>query len=295
MSADLSPGSPEWMKIVTASKAPSILGLSPYSTPAETWALMRGDIPFKAGDSDAMFRGHQVESYAVNYFWQRRNPTWCKAEDGYLWERDDAPWAACNSDSHGMDDQGAPVIVEAKSVGKFADLTQWGEEGTDQVPIDYWVQCVFMMWVSGIRTTFVERVGPGLDDHACYRIDYDPVFGNRMAAKLAEFHASLSDDDARPEPSQPSDRAIYARNERIEEVSWEIDPVLADEYVTNALAATTCTDLSKLAAAKILHAMGDAKYATVNGQRIARRQKNKSGTALYRIADSVETTQEEAA
>lgn len=142
MTIDLRPGSPDWLSRVTSSKAPAILGASPHSTPAETWATMRGDIPFKESDNDAIFRGNHVEAYAVAYFWERRHPEWTKHADGHTWTRDDAPWAACNTDSHGADDDGL-AIVEAKSVGEWADLKQWGEEGTDQVPLDYWWQTFF--------------------------------------------------------------------------------------------------------------------------------------------------------
>lgn len=258
---------------------------------------MRGDIPFKESDNDAIFRGNHVEAYAVAYFWERRHPEWTKHADGHTWTRDDAPWAACNTDSHGADDDG-PAIVEAKSIGEWADLKQWGEEGTDQVPLDYWWQTYFQMWLTGIHRTYVERVGPGLDDHACYIVEYDPKVGEAMAAKLAAFHASLPDDAACPPPSSPADRAVFSRiYTRIDDPDdeWEVAPELRERFEKAHPEAKRWADELNFVKAELLAAMGSARYATVGGVRFARRQKSGPGMALYPHIDRRESVNKSAA
>lgn len=54
------PGTPEWRRIVSASKVPAILGLSRWQSPLSMWLKMRGDIeptPPAAGQADRFLWG----------------------------------------------------------------------------------------------------------------------------------------------------------------------------------------------------------------------------------------------
>lgn len=70
------PGTPEWRKIVTASKIPIILGLSPFKTPAELWQEMTGLVEPDVLEGDHLAWGHLAED-SLAAFWQYKQPeTW---------------------------------------------------------------------------------------------------------------------------------------------------------------------------------------------------------------------------
>ena len=298
MSVDLSPGSPEWRLRITSSKVPTILGASPYSTPAEVWAQMRGDIEPRQIAKELQIRGETDEVKAVRYLWEVLHPSWTKEADGHLWLNDDHPWAAANTDSHGVDEWGRRIIVEAKSVGRNSKLDEWGQEGTDQVPFQHWLQVLFQMWLTGIDRTHVVRVGPYTDEVRVYVVDYSKQHGEALADKLHAFYLTLTDDDACPEPSSPADRAVFSRiYTRIDDPDdeWEVAPTLRERFEKAHPEAKRWADELNLVKAELLAAMGNARYATVDGVRFARRQKSGPGMALYPHIDRRESVNESAA
>jgi len=288
MTIELSPGSADWQTKITSSKVPAILGASPYSTPAEVWALMRGAIDHKPIARELQIRGETDEVKAVRWFWEILHSTWTKEADGHLWLNPDHPWAAANTDSHGVDNTGRRIIVEAKSVGRNSKLDEWGQEGTDQVPFPHWLQVTFQMWLSGITRTHVVRVGPYTDEVRVYVVDYSPAHGEALAEKLHTFYLTLTDDDACPPPSSPDDRAVFSRiYTRIAgpDEEWEVAPELRERFERAVPEAKRWADELNLVKAEIFAAIGNARYATVNGERFARRQKSGRGMALYPHVD----------
>ena len=67
------PGTPEWVRLVTASKVAAIVGASPWESPRSLWHKMRGDLTDNTPPTDAMQRGHLLEP-AVITWWQHRHP-----------------------------------------------------------------------------------------------------------------------------------------------------------------------------------------------------------------------------
>lgn len=283
----LVPGSPEWASTITASKVGAIMGASTYDSPTSIWHQLAGLTEHDMRPaSDAQFRGTMMEPYILAWAWERRHPDWTREADETTWSRDDVGFpAAANTDSHGRKDNGVPVIVEAKTVGWNSPLDQWGEEGTDQVPLGIWWQVYFQMLISGIHEARIERCGPGVDEHKEYVVIYDPSIGAALRQRLSDFYSSVLMGTP-PEPdSHEATLVTYKKAYRdIDDAEWEIDPALADELDRARADEDNATARKREAQSRILHAMGNAKYATVDGVRMFRRQKaGKNGVALYPV------------
>lgn len=286
MTVTLKPGSPEWNSVITASKVGAIMGASTYDSPTSIWHQLAGLTEHDMRPaSDAQFRGTMMEPYILAWAWERRHPDWTRDADETTWVRDDVGFpAAANTDSHGRKDNGVPVIVESKSVGWNSPLDQWGEEGTDQVPLGIWWQMYFQMLISGIHEARIERCGPGVDEHKEYVVIYDPSIGAALRQRLADFYSSVLMGTP-PEPdAHEATLVTYKRAYReIDDAEWEIDPALAAELDRARADEDDAVARKREAQSRILHAMGTAKYATVDGVRMFRRQKSGKGVALYPV------------
>ena len=282
----LVPGSPEWARTITASKVGAIMGASKYASPTSVWHELAGLVEHDMRPaSDAQFRGTMMEPYILAWAWERRHPDWKRDGDETTWTRDDLGFpAAANTDSHGRKDNGVPVIVEAKTVGWNSPLDQWGEEGTDQIPLGYWWQLYFQMLLSGIHEARIARCGPGVDEHKEYVVLYDPNIGAALQKRLRDFYNSvLMGTPPRPDGHEAT-LVTYKRAYReIDDSEWEIDPALAADLDRARAYEDDAVARKREAQSRILHAMGNAKFATVDGVRMFRRQKSGKGVALYPV------------
>lgn len=282
----LVPGSPEWARCITSSKVPAIMGASKYASPSSVWHELAGLVEHDMRpQSDAQFRGTMMEPYVLAWAWGRRHPDWIREAGETTWTRDDLGFPnAANTDSHGLKANGAPVIVEAKTTGWGYGLDEWGEEGTDQIPLGYWWQVYFQMLISGIHEARIERCGPGVDEHREYVVIYDPTIGAGLQQRLTDFYNSVLMGTP-PEPDgHEATLVTYKRAYRdVDDSEWEIDPALADALDAARADEEDATARRREATSRILHAMGEAKFATVGGERRFRRQRSGKGIALYPV------------
>lgn len=285
---DLTPGSPEWTKRMTASKVAAVLGVSPWQSPRSLWHEMRGDVP-RPESNDAQRRGHYLEPAVLNWFTDQHD----LELDGLLLQPTYAldNWAAATPDAVTINMEGGNALVEAKSVA-YDD--EWGDEGTDAIPDYYLVQCQWQMHVSGIHRCYVPIITSRLR-FAEYVVDYSTEYGPLLEARCREFYDSLSADV----PPDLDDsvatfqtlKALHPDIERGESVELTEDEawtlahanVKADEWETRLRGKKSA----------LLDRMGRAQYATHNGVRIARRQGNKTGVSLVVTAKPADLTTEE--
>ena len=69
------PGTPEWQRIVTASKIPTILGLNPWQTASELWMVMSGLAEPEQLEGDHLDWGHIGEESLIQW-WLYKHPGW---------------------------------------------------------------------------------------------------------------------------------------------------------------------------------------------------------------------------
>lgn len=290
----MTPGSPEWARRVSPSKAAAILGISPWDSQRSIWHKMRGDIPWD-DESPAMERGNLLEA-GVLAWWRKHHDHGEWAEQATHTIED---WCVATPDAVTEDDDGELAIVEAKT---SSDDSQWGTPETDQIPDYYLTQVYVAMHVCNLAGTPVVRshvpiLGPRLR-FANYVVPYDATVGAVLLDRLRAFYDTL---DGQP-PDLDDTISTY---DAVRRVHPDIDQgavVLLDEAVAaefvNALANMNGADARyRLARSTVTALMGRAQYAECNGVTIARRQANGTGGASVRhvAKDTTFTTKETAA
>lgn len=277
---DLTPGSPDWMRYVTGSKVAAIVGLSPWESPFSLWHRMKGLTP-PSGGSKATERGNYLEA-AILAWWRDQHPEHSPQHysEQVRLSRPDLPWAFSTIDAETMID-GAPTGVEAKSAARNDN---WGKPGTDEIPDYYQVQIQWGMHLSNIRRVYVPVLfGSPMEFHE-YVCVYSPEIGAWLERECTAFHASLGMDTPPPlDDSVPTFNTVKALHPDIEERHAEVPLEVADTYHQAAEALTAAKAADRHAKAAMLAAMGSARYATVAGQRVARRQPAGKSIALYPV------------
>lgn len=275
----LQPGSPGWLRLLTASKVAAILGVSKWDSPRSMWHKMRNELPAEQ-QIDVQSRGHYLEP-AVLAWWRDQHevdPATWRHQPLYVMDG----WAAATPDGEATLD-GEPVIVEAKSA---RELEEWGTPGTDEIPAEYLIQCFWQMHVSGIHTCYVPIIGAFLEFEE-YVVHYDAAVGAAMERTCLEFFESLQADAPPPLDDHPSTYDALRRLYRqIDDSTVEISHAMAHEYL-DALASRKAAEARERAAkSAVLEAMGTHRFALCDGVKVARRQPNRTGFQLNQVAKS---------
>jgi putative phage-type endonuclease len=148
---------------VTASEIAVVMGLSPYDSPFALYHRKRGDLP-DVEDSDAMERGRILEPYIAEKFAALRPEFYLAGNGRRLYAHPDRPWQMATPDRlvYEFDCCGAPdcscqpgmtAVLECKTDAGGSD--EWGDEGTDQIPVHYRCQVLWQMDVMGVTAGYV--------------------------------------------------------------------------------------------------------------------------------------------
>ena len=267
----IAPGSEEWLRFMSPSKAAAALGLSRYESPRSLWHRMRGELP-PEDPKDIFAVGHAYE-HTLAYLWKDANPGW------RLSPREVQVVA---TEEHGfpllatVDRRGSRgskrKVVEFKTARKLED---WGDQFTDQAPADYAVQTLVQRIVTGWTDEPADLMvmGPYFRHHT-YRIPWDEELAVDVLDELARFYASLSDPDGAPpvDDTVATYRALRELHPDIDPVDVELDVNVALEYVEALEVEKEATAAARLARSKVLAAMGRAQRAYAAGVLVAKRQ-----------------------
>ena len=285
------PGSPEWLKTVSASKVSAILGLSKWHSPYSMWRAMRGEIPSDDGkNADDKSRGHYLET-GVLAWWEDQHPEILSTTvrtQVYVTHPEHS-WATATADALADDIHGNTIIVEAKTDDSSHD--EWGTPGTDEVPAYYAAQA---MWALAVIPDAQLVYIPVLFGHPHlgfeeFVIQRDPAVIAAMLAKCQAFYESLTGDTppdlddhvATYEAVRSMHPSIGAGN------TAELTHEQAFEFLDAGDAAKAAVIRERAAKTVVLDAMGDANFGMCNDVKIARRQPSKSGVALYTATRSI--------
>lgn len=271
-------GGPEWSRLVTASKAAAIIGVSPWESPYSCWMQMKGLATRE--QNDAMRRGNYLEPAILSWFRDRHallpNEFWREQ----VWhEHEDWAGATVDAEFQGVD---GLLIVEAKSAAR---MDEWGDPGTDVIPAYYLAQVYFQLAVTGAARCYIPVIGPFLE-FTEYVVEADEEFQADILARCKAFHDSL-DGDVPPDldasvATYDIVRRLHPDIDKGEAV--EIDEDAAIAYIRASLDLKELTVAERTQKTWLLDQMGRAQYATCNGVTVARRQPNKYGVSLVPVA-----------
>lgn len=276
----LVPGSPEWLATISASKVASIMGLNPWTSRFTLWHRMAGNIV--EPQTDDQRRGHYLEP-AIGAWFADQHPDWLVDRYPSTWTHADIEWATASPD--GVLGIGCPVderrMLEVKSSAVSDD---WGPAGTDEIPPGYRAQVQWQMFVTGARTTHVAALLPYLEFRE-YAVEYDEAYAAVLFDAAVEFRASLA--EGRQPPLDGADdtyRTVRALHPDIEDVDAEIDPWLADEWLTARASVDAWQSMEQRHRSAIVAAMGSAHYATCNGWKLGDRRAKSGGVPYFQPA-----------
>ncbi len=233
----MTPGSPEWLRLMTASKIAAVVGLSPWESRFSLWHRMAALIPPEP-DSDVKRRGHYLEP-AVVAWWADQHPE-ASVRDASTWTHpDDARFAATPDRLAVFGEHVACLEVKTSSVPD-----EWGADGSDDIPPYYKAQALWEMECTGTRICHVAL----LDTYLTFReyvVHYDPEDAAFLRAEATAFMDSLPWGE---KPQRPDLDAHGATYEAVRHLHPEIEP--RDVELTPEVAAAYCTARHQLRAAE---------------------------------------------
>jgi putative phage-type endonuclease len=272
----IEPGSREWLRLITASKVPSILGVG-FSDAYTVWHEMHGNIPSFDGNK-ATERGTYLEPAALAWF-RDTHPDLIFTPTETILHPDEPTWAATPDGFTG--DRG---IVEAKT-SQYSD--NWGQEGTAEVPANYLAQCAWQLIVTGADHAYVPVIFGQPFEFRLYVVRREDVaaFIPGIITAVREFQALTE----APAPTGPGayDTARVLHKDIAPKAEAVIDDDLAVEYISAVNEEKAAEARAKVAKAKLTEAMGDAQYAKWGDTKIASRMSKNGGTPYVQAARSL--------
>lgn len=273
------PHSPEWHATrasgIGGSEVAAILGLSPWASRYSLWHAKRNG--WITEPDPEMEWGTRLEPALLAWYFDNR-PEYRQIAPGGMYAHRSRPWQRANPDALAWDGTGLRV-VEAKK----ASSDDWGQPGTDDVPVHYRVQVVQYMDVVGASCADVVVTNWGRAPQV-YTVPYDPEEARLIRGHAAAFFRSLRHGI---EPDLDAHSATYQAVRQLHpaidggEVEVPAD-VAADWTVTDAL-HRQAEAAAREAKARFLTHMGNARYASVQGVRVARRQPAGGAVALHPV------------
>lgn len=265
-SADLIPrlevGDPAWLATMSASKVASVVGLSPYQSRYSLYWQMAGRVADEPNVE--MTRGVFLEDGIVDWF-AHHHPDLLVERTG-TWRHRERPWQTATPDRLLWDADGNAMLLEAKTSSEWEP---WGPDGSEEIPIWYRCQVQWQLDTLGLDACYVVVLMPYLSFRT-YRIGYDPEDAAVLRDAAAEFLADL---DAGRVPNlddhDETYRVVRALHPDIDDEDIEIPASLAAEYRAGMAAWRAGNAAKASACSAMLAAMGSARYAVADGERVA--------------------------
>jgi putative phage-type endonuclease len=263
----LEPGSPEWLKVMSASKVAAVMGLSPYDSRFSLFYRMRDGIELDDDDDPAFRRGHYLEPAIAQWFADQHPELFIKP--GGCWAKAGDTWYTASPDrlAHNADIS-ETFGVECKTE---ADPDGWGEPGTDQIPIEVRVQVMSQMDVVGTRRTYVACLTSYLEFRE-YVVEFNQDEADVIRKECVAFMDDLAN-DIRPnlDSHLATLQTLRAIHPLIEHVDVEITADLAENYQQACAIEKNAKAAKRAATVEVLDAMGNARRAKCLGNNIATR------------------------
>ena len=156
----------EWLAArrngVTASEIAVLMGLSPYSSP---YALYHQKLGVLDGpdETEAMALGTHMEPFIAGRFAERYAQFYVEGDGHALYAHPDRPWQMATPDRiltekatqtnwQEFIDAEPVAVLECKIDG---GSDEWGDDGSDQIPVHYRCQVLWQMDVMGVTTGYV--------------------------------------------------------------------------------------------------------------------------------------------
>lgn len=173
---------------------------------------------------------------------------------------------------------GEHVNGEMKTVHPFA-AKDWGDEGTDEIPMYYTSQVLHGQMVTGRNKTIVAAL-IGADDLRVHQVNRDDEMIQIIRSKEVDFWDSIQRRDP-PEPTNPEDiKRLYQFDSGGSiEADAELYSLCAELSNLKSDVKSIETTIEALST-RVKARMGEAALLLHNGQKLASWKSNKPGTKI---------------
>lgn len=300
----IEPGAPEWLRLITPSKVPAILGISRWESPYRLWHRMKGTCPPEP-PADRFDLGHDMEATAAAR-WRRHNAGW-KVSAGEVQYHPPAghyAFPAMGTIDRRTSRGRQRRVLEVKIARNQTDLEVWGDDLKGECPEDYAAQVIAQRMfcaaaqpsVHWLPDSHLLVMGPYYNERI-YPVEYDLDVAAWIVAECERFWALLQSDT----PPDLDDKV--ATYECLKELHPDINgetvsvaPSLAIGYAEAVAAEKAAKQEAQGWKNKLAAEMGNAQYAVVGNLTVADRRNNgKGGVSMYgRPAATPEKIRQEA-
>jgi len=276
------PQSPEWYAArrggLGGSEIAAVLGLSPWTSKFALWHRKAGNIG-EERDNAGMSWGRRLENVIAEK-WSEDHPQSTMRRTG-TWRSRMRPWQIANPDRLINSAHTGSSILEVKTAHGM-DGWEWGETGSDTIPVYYRCQGLHYLDVFGMEFChFAVLIGGS--DYREFTIRYDPDEASMMRQAGEEFLATLA---AGHQPdiddSTSTYQAVRELHPDIDGTDQEIPEEIAVQYLAACKAEVSVKQWKQKSVSEVVAAMGSAKYALLDGERFAMRMAKRDGLPYLR-------------
>lgn len=141
---------------IGGSDAASIFGKNPYKSQMQLYLDKTNKEIAPQTMSEPQEIGNLMEPVIAELFSRRTNKKCIVDERTHVHSK--FPWMLCHID-RGI--EGESALLECKNVGGFLNADKWGEEGTDNIPDNYLIQCVHNAAVLNVEKVYLSAMFGG--------------------------------------------------------------------------------------------------------------------------------------
>jgi putative phage-type endonuclease len=256
-------------KYLGGSDIGALLGLSPFKSPLVVWMEKTGK-EVKAVDSLPLRFGSFVEEFVANEY--AKATGFALRHDESIYTHPIHSFMSAHVDrfvhTDGLD-QAATKILECKTANPFS-RAQWGELGSDQVPMSYLCQCVWYMAITGITKTDL-AVLFGNTDFRIYTILRDPELENLVLEKAHHFWHEHVLKDLPPPVQSPEDcQLLFQHSDPSKTLEANAETLaLLERLQTLHYQGNACEEEITALKTQIMAQMQDAEVLAHQGQVLA--------------------------
>jgi putative phage-type endonuclease len=255
-------------KYIGGSDIGAILGLSRFKTPLEVWMEKTGKETKKIDSLPLRFGSFAEEFVAREY---ARATGFELIHDESIYIHPQHSYISAHIDRFVVQGStSSPTrILECKTANPFSS-SDWGEVGSDQVPMSYLCQCVWYMAITGIDKTDL-AVLFGNSDFRIYEIARDPALEELVIAKASTFWDEHVLKDIPPPVSNEEDcQTLFSKGdpEKSIEAKQQTLELTKRLHALNSEIKTCEEELSTIKQT-IMSQMGEAELLTYQGRTLA--------------------------
>lgn len=149
------PGSDEWKQKITASKVASVVCKSPWASKFALHADMTGRYESDPINPEILEMGNLLEPYVADWY-ALHNPgvqvRECKKRGAPVWWVDPANEDFAATPDRILVDKVTGEVTALLEIKTARFASEWGEEGTDEIPEHYKLQALWQMKCTGVKT-----------------------------------------------------------------------------------------------------------------------------------------------